>query len=75
MMKYRVDVIIEQDDDGFYAYCPMLEGCQSQGRTFEEAMQNIQEAAELYWETLSPEEVSALTNTRVISTALEVAVA
>ena len=74
-MKYRVDVIIEQDDDGFYAYCPTLEGCQSQGQTFEEAMRNIQEAAELYWETLSPEEIRALTNTRVISTALEVAVA
>ena len=74
-MKYRIDVIIEQDSDGFYAFCPALEGCQSQGQTFEQAMQNIQEAAELYWETLSPEEIQALTNTQVISTALEVAVA
>jgi len=74
-MKYRVDVIIEQDSDGFYAFCPALEGCQSQGQTFEEAMRNIQEAAELYWETLSPAEIQTLTQTRVISTALEVAVA
>ena len=74
-MKYQLDVILEQDDDGYYAYCPALEGCQSQGRTFEEAMRNIQEAAELYWETLTPKEIAALTKTRVISTALEVAVA
>jgi predicted RNase H-like HicB family nuclease len=74
-MKYRVDVIIEQDSDGYYAYCPALEGCQSQGRTFEEAMKNIQEAAELYLETLSPEELQALADRRVINTALEVAVA
>lgn len=74
-MKYQLDVILEQDDDGYYAYCPALEGCQSQGRTFEEAMQNIQEAAELFWETLSPEEIRTLAKTRVITTALEVAVA
>ena len=74
-MKYRLDVIIEQDNDGYYAYCPALEGCQSQGQTFEEALRNIQEAADLYWETLSPAEIKALSNTRVITTALEVAVA
>jgi predicted RNase H-like HicB family nuclease len=74
-MKYRLDVIIEQDSDGFYAYCPALEGCQSQGQTFEEAMKNIQEAAELYWETLDPVERETTARTRVISTALEVAVA
>ena len=74
-MKFQLDVILEQDEDGYYVYCPALEGCQSQGRTFEEAMQNIQEAADLYWETLSPEEIRALTKTRVITTALEVAVA
>jgi predicted RNase H-like HicB family nuclease len=74
-MKYQLDVILEQGDDGYYAYCPALEGCQSQGHTFEEAMRNIQEAAELYWETLTPQEIAVLTKTRVISTALEVAVA
>lgn len=33
-MRYKVDVIIEKDADGYYAYCPALEGCQSQGRYF-----------------------------------------
>mgnify|MGYP005860841713 FL=1 len=73
-MQHRIDVIIEKDEDGCYAYCPALPGCQSQGRTFEEACHNIQEAAELYWETLSPEETARLLNTKVITASLEVAV-
>lgn len=74
-MQHRVDVIIEKDEDGYYAYCPALPGCQSQGRSFEEVCRNMQEAAELYWETLTPEDTGRLLNTKVITTSLEVAVA
>ena len=52
-MSYQINIVIEEDDDGFYAYCPQLEGCQSQGDSFEEVKQNIHEAIELYIETLS----------------------
>jgi predicted RNase H-like HicB family nuclease len=55
-MSYRLTAVIEKDSDGYYAYCPDLKGCQSQGDTFEEAQANIQEAIELYVETLSAEE-------------------
>lgn len=55
-MNCKVTTIIEHDQDGYYAYCPQLEGCQSQGDTFEEAMENIKEAVSLYLETLSEEE-------------------
>lgn len=42
--KYTVQVLIEQDEDGTYvASCPGLEGCYSQGDTFEEAMENIRD--------------------------------
>ena len=74
-MKYHLDVIIEKDKDGYYAFCPALEGCQSQGQTFEEVYRGIQEAAELYWETLSSQEAEALLDTRVITTTLEVSIA
>ncbi len=74
-MKHKIDVVIEKDQDGYYAYCPALEGCQSQGATFEEVCRNIQEAAELYWETLTEQEKEAFLRTRVITTTLEVAVA
>jgi predicted RNase H-like HicB family nuclease len=34
------------------AFCPVLKGCHSQGDTFEEAVENITEAIELYLESL-----------------------
>ena len=50
-MKYRV--IIEQDEDGiFVAEVPALPGCISQGATRAEALRNIQEAVEVYIESL-----------------------
>ena len=52
----KVSVVIERDENGYYAFSPELEGCQSQGDTFEEALANIREAVELYLETLPPAE-------------------
>ena len=44
METYRFQVIIEQDEDGFYVTdVPALPGCHTQGRTFEEALENIRE--------------------------------
>lgn len=51
-MSAKLSVVVERDEHGFYAYCPELPGCQTQGDTFEEAMANIREAAELYLDTL-----------------------
>jgi predicted RNase H-like HicB family nuclease len=50
-MKYRV--IFERDEDGvFIAEVPSLPGCISQGETRAEALKNIQEAIEIYIESL-----------------------
>ena len=50
-MKYRA--LIEQDEDGiFVAKVPSLPGCISQGATRGEAQKNIQEAMEVYLESL-----------------------
>ena len=40
-MKYKVSVVIEKDKYGYYAYCPQLEGCQTQGDSFEEVLNNV----------------------------------
>lgn len=56
-MKYRVNVLFEKDEHGYFAYCPQLKGCHSQGETFEEASENIREAVELYLETMTVEEI------------------
>lgn len=74
-MLNKITIIIEEDDSGYYAYCPHLEGCHSQGATFEEVMKNIKEAAELYLETLTKEEKHELLSKEILSTALEVKVA
>lgn len=50
-------VVIERGEDGYYsARCPSLKSCWSQGRTWEEALKNIQEAIELFLEP-SPQEL------------------
>lgn len=44
LKKYNLQVIIEQDEDGYYiAECPALQGCYTQGETFEEAIENIKD--------------------------------
>jgi len=48
-MKYlNFSVIIEEDKDGFFAYCPELQGCYTQGKNYEEAMENIKDAIQLH---------------------------
>lgn len=74
-MLYKANIIIEKDEDGYYAYCPELPGCQSQGDSLEEVRENIKEAVELYLETLSESEKQALLNKEILTMTLEVQVA
>ena len=43
-MFYKVNILIEKDEYGYYAYCPELPGCQSQGDSLEGTSANIKEA-------------------------------
>ncbi len=65
-------VVVEKDQHGFYAYCPELPGCQTQGETFEEVMKNIREAIELYLDTLTEEELRELKAKEIITTLVEI---
>ena len=50
---YNYTVLLEKESDGgYHAFCPILKGCHSQGDSFEEAIENITEAIELYLESL-----------------------
>ncbi len=60
MKSLEFTPIVEGDKDGYYAYYPELKGCQTEGRTVEEALANLREAAELYLETLSPQDLETL---------------
>ena len=50
----KLKVIIEKDETGFYvAEVPALPGCLSQGKTLEEAKENIKEAIEGWMEVMN----------------------
>ncbi len=50
-MRFRI--LIEQDEDSvFVAECPTLPGCVSQGKTRQEALQNIRDAVQGYLASL-----------------------
>ena len=51
MAKYQFTVVVEQDEDGVYiSSCPALQGCHSNGETYEEALENLEEAIQLHIE-------------------------
>jgi predicted RNase H-like HicB family nuclease len=56
-MSYKVSVVIEKDEYGYYAYSPELDGCQTQGDSLEETINNMKETIELYLETMSDDEI------------------
>lgn len=74
-MSRKVSIVIEKDEYGYYAYCPELEGCQTQGDSFEDVIANIKEAIELYLETLSEDEIKEAFSKEILTTTLEVQVA
>ncbi len=74
-MSKRLNIIIEKDEFGYYAYCPDLEGCQTQGDSLDEVTENIKEAIELYLETLSDKDKIRLTAREILTTSYEVLIA
>ena len=51
--KHVFQVIVEQDEAGYFvAECPALRACYTQGRTYEEAMENIKDVIALCLEDL-----------------------
>jgi len=72
VMTRKASVVIEKDEPGFYAWCPELKGCHSQGQSLDEAIANIREAIELYLETLTEEERHSALSQQILTTAIEV---
>lgn len=74
-MSCKVSILIEKDEHGYYAYCPELEGCQTQGDSFESVVANIKEAVELYLETLPDEEKKDVLSKEILTMTLDIQVA
>ncbi len=50
MNTYKFSVVVEKDRDGYFASCPELQGCYTQGDSYEEVMENIKDAIKLHVE-------------------------
>ena len=67
-MSYRFNVLIQKEDDLYVAVC-VDNNVASQGKSIEEAIENLKEALELYYEEEPPVQPSF-----VMMTTLEVAI-
>ena len=43
-------IVVEADANGYFVSCPALQGCYSQGDSYEEAVENIKDAIRLHIE-------------------------
>ncbi len=51
MRTYDFTVIVQPDEEGnFIAICPALQGCYTEGKTPDEALENIQDVIRLHIE-------------------------
>ncbi|MBA7509022.1 hypothetical protein ES705_00959 [subsurface metagenome] len=50
MKKYKFSIVIEKNSEGYFAFCPELQGCYTQGSTYEEVLENIKDAIKLHIE-------------------------
>ena len=71
-MSRRYTAIIEREDEGYVALCPELD-IASQGKSVDEARNNLAEAIELFLETASPEEKHRRLAGEVYVTQVEIA--
>mgnify|MGYP005847863143 CR=1 FL=1 len=71
-MVYSMPVVIQKDEEGYFASCPVLQGCYAQGTSYEEAIANILDAIALgikdrvaHGEALIVPELVSVTNLQV----------
>jgi predicted RNase H-like HicB family nuclease len=69
----QLTAIIEREDDWYVALCPELD-IASQGKTIEEARDNLVEAVELFFSAASTSEIQERLHTEIFVTRLEVSV-
>jgi len=51
-LRFAISIVVEPDADGYYAYCPALQGLHTCGATEREALANAKNAATAYIRSL-----------------------
>ena len=74
MKTYLFLIVIEKDKDGYFVSCPELQGCSTQGESYEEAMTNIADAIKLHLEDrrAAQEEIPEKTSVSLSTVAVSV---
>jgi predicted RNase H-like HicB family nuclease len=72
--QLTLPIIVEADSDGYFVSCPALQGCYSDGDTYEEAVANIKDAIRLHIEdrAASGEEIPEYSSISVSTVEVEV---
>ena len=74
-VQYTINIVPEEDGEGYYVTVPTLPGCFSQGYTVEEAQKNIVEAIRLHLKCIKEEGGKIPYEKRsVLNTIVEVAI-
>lgn len=74
MKRYLMEVVVEKDKEGYFAYCPLLQGCYTQGQTYEEAIENIKDAIRLHLEDREGDKQTVPKTESISVTTLEISV-
>jgi predicted RNase H-like HicB family nuclease len=74
MKHLTFPIIVEADSDGYFVSCPALQGCYSQGDTYEEAVKNIKDAIRLHIEDRLASDEEIPEHTAISLSTVEVAV-
>jgi predicted RNase H-like HicB family nuclease len=69
----KLTALIEREGNEYVSHCPELD-IASQGKTIEEARDNLKEALQLFFETASSEEISHRLRSDLFITQVEVTV-
>jgi predicted RNase H-like HicB family nuclease len=74
MNRFSFPVVIEKDEEGYFAVCPRLQGCYTQGDSYEEVLKNIQDAITLHIEdrVANGEEIPVYSNTSLTTVEVQV---
>ena len=74
MTRLTLPIVIEKDEDGYFVFCPVLQGCYTQGDTYEEAIENIEDAIRLHLEDIIASDEAIPEVRTLILTTLEITV-
>jgi predicted RNase H-like HicB family nuclease len=74
MATYKLACVIENDEDGYYGYCPELKGCHVQGDTYEEVVANLRDVMRLLVEDRIAEKEPIPSSELINLTSIEVTV-